>query len=482
MINTTIQTLGELKKSGYISKRVKDEIRDNLILKIQRNEVLFSDIHGYKHTVEPQIIRALLAGHNINFLGLRGQGKTRMARHMTHFLDEYIPAIDGCEIMEDPLAPITRQGRDMLSEYGDSLPIRWIHRSERFFEKLATPDVSIADLIGDIDPIKAANERLSYSDERVIHFGMIPRAHRCIFVINELPDLQPRIQVALFNALEEGDVQIRGFKLRMNLDTHFVFTANPEDYTQRGSIVTPLKDRIGSQIFTHYPDEESSEKIYQQEMKQYQPQRAGWTEAVNETLNAIIFLARKSEFIDQKSGVSVRLGITARELLHAAAEERCLINSQELTAYRPVDFMAIIPAVLGKVELVYEGEQMGAEGVAEDLIYAALHRVLEIFELPSMEKIKSTDETHPYNKVVRWFEGNQEIQLDSLSDDKMYRDTLNGIPSLYDLIAKVEPENQEDQYFLMEAVLWALCYRNRLSREVQDGKITFFDTLSGYLN
>lgn len=477
-----IKTLGELKQSGYTPKKVKDEIRDNLIAKIERNEALFPDIHGYKHTVEPQIIRALLAGHNINFLGLRGQGKTRMARHMTHFLDEYIPAIDGTEILEDPMAPITKQGRDMVTELADQLPIRWIHRSERFFEKLATPDVSVADLIGDIDPIKAANERLSYSDERAIHFGMIPRAHRCIFVINELPDLQPRIQVALFNALEEGDVQIRGFKLRMNLDTHFVFTANPEDYTQRGSIVTPLKDRIGSQIFTHYPDEASSEMIYQQEMRQYLPERAPWTSTVRTTLNAIIEAARKSEFIDQKSGVSVRLGISARELLHAAVEERCLMNTQQSTTYRPVDFMAIIPAILGKVELVYEGEQMGAEGVAEDLIYHALHQILEDYGLPSMEKIKSADETHPYNKVVRWFEANNEIQLDSLSDDGIYRDMLNSIPSLSELVKKTKPENESDHYFLMEAILWALCFRNRLSREIEDGKITFFDTLSGYLS
>ncbi|WP_315814022.1 sigma 54-interacting transcriptional regulator [Paraflavitalea speifideaquila] len=246
-------TLGELKKSGYKPLSVKEEIRKNLICSLQKKENTFNGIVGYEETVIPDVERALLSKHNILFLGLRGQAKTRMARQMVELLDEYIPVVYGSEINDDPLLPVSRYAKDLIEEKGDETPITWLHRSERYGEKLATPDVSVADLIGDIDPIKAANLKLHFADERVIHYGIIPRSNRGIFVINEIPDLQARIQVALFNILEEGDVQIRGFKLRMPLDILFVFTANPEDYTNRGSIVTPLKDRIESQILTHYP-------------------------------------------------------------------------------------------------------------------------------------------------------------------------------------------------------------------------------------
>ncbi|MCH8545103.1 MAG: AAA family ATPase [Cryomorphaceae bacterium] len=477
------KTLGALRESQYTSKSVKDELRDNIIAKIKNNDALFEGIHGYSDSVEPQIIRAILAGHNINFLGLRGQGKTRMARQLVSFLDEYIPALDGTEVLEDPFKPITKEGKELIEKHGDNAPICWIHRNERYFEKLATPDVTIADLVGDIDPVKAANEKLNFSDERVINFGMIPRAHRCIFVINELSDLQPRIQVALFNALQEGDIQIRGFQLRMNLDTHFVFTANPEDYTQRGSIITPLKDRIGSQILTHYPEREAAEIIYAQEAKVKNTNIAPWMTSVGTSLHLLMEEARESSYIDQKSGVSVRLGIAARELLYAAAEERALINNTQSTSFRPVDFLAIIPAIIGKVELVYEGEQIGGLDVAENLISTALHALLAEFNFPAMDKIKSSDEGHPYNKIVRWFESNREIQLDSTSDDGVYRDTLDGIPALGELVDRYLTDDIKDErYFFMETVLWALCLRNRLSRETYDGKTTFFDTLSGYLN
>src|SRR5574343_823208 len=251
---TDIFTLGQLKASGYKPKSVKQEIRENLIQKIRDKENPFEGIIGYEDTVIPDTERAILSQHNILFLGLRGQAKTRMARQMTSLLDEYIPVIAGSEINDDPLQPMSRYAIDLIAEQGDETPIEWIHRSKRYGEKLATPAVSVADLIGDIDPIKAANLKLSFSDEKVIHYGIIPRSNRGIFVINELPDLQARIQVALFNILQEGDIQIRGFKLRLALDLQFVFTANPEDYTNRGSIVTPLKDRIGSQILTHYPE------------------------------------------------------------------------------------------------------------------------------------------------------------------------------------------------------------------------------------
>ncbi len=261
-----ITTLGALKNAGYQSKNIKDELRDNLILKIKNKEQTFKGVWGYENSVIPELERAILSRHNINLLGLRGQAKTRLARLMVNLLDEYIPIVEGSEINDDPLKPMSRYAMELIKEKGDKTPISWLPREERFYEKLATPDVTVADLIGDVDPIKAANLKLSYADDRVIHFGMIPRANRCIFVINELPDLQARIQVSLFNILQEGDIQIRGFKLRLPLDLQFVFTANPEDYTNRGSIVTPLKDRIGSQILTHYPEDiKTARKITEQE-------------------------------------------------------------------------------------------------------------------------------------------------------------------------------------------------------------------------
>ena len=253
MKHTTIQTLGELKQAGYTPKTMKEELRANLIKHMERGSNPFKGIIGYDETVLPDVQRAILSGHSMNLLGLRGQAKTRIARTLTELLDEWIPCVAGSELNDDPMHPISRTAHDLLETHGDLTPIRWMHRSERYVEKLATPDVSVADLIGDIDPIKAANLKLAYSDERVIHFGLIPRSHRCIFVINELPDLQARIQVSLFNILQEGDIQIRGFQLRLPLDIQFIFTANPEDYTNRGSIITPLKDRIQSQIITHYP-------------------------------------------------------------------------------------------------------------------------------------------------------------------------------------------------------------------------------------
>ena len=301
-----IKTLGDLKKQGYTPKSIKDELRDNLILKMKEGIPAFEGIHGFEDSVIPELERAILSKHNINLLGLRGQAKTKLARLMIQLLDEYIPVVAGSEINDDPLAPISRYAKEVMNEKGDATPIEWLHRNERFFEKLATPDVTIADIIGDVDPIKAANAKLSFADERVIHFGMIPRAHRCIFVINELPDLQARIQVALFNILQEGDIQIRGFKLRMNLDIQFVFTANPEDYTNRGSIVTPLKDRIGSQILTHYPKNIAiAKKITEQEAKinKAQSDLVYIPNLAKDILEQISFEARESEYIDAKSEI-----------------------------------------------------------------------------------------------------------------------------------------------------------------------------------
>jgi magnesium chelatase subunit I len=341
-----IKTLGALKESGYTSKSIKDELRENLISKIMNKETVFKGVYGYENTVIPELERAILSKHNINLLGLRGQAKTRLARLMIGLLDEYIPVVEGSEINDDPFNPISRFAKEMIEEKGNDTPIFWLHRNDRFAEKLATPDVTVADIIGDIDPIKAANLKLSYADDRVIHYGMIPRANRCIFVINELPDLQARIQVALFNILQEGDIQIRGFKLRLLLDMQFLFTANPEDYTNRGSIVTPLKDRIGSQILTHYPEDiETAKMITQQEATQTVAQKEfiQVPELAKDLLEQIVFEARESEYIDAKSGVSARLSITAFENLLSTAERRSLISGDDKTMIRLSDFDGIIP-------------------------------------------------------------------------------------------------------------------------------------------
>jgi len=351
---TAIKTLGELKKSGYTSKSIKDEIRENLILKIKAKENPFPGILGYEDTVIPDTERALLSRHNMLFLGLRGQAKTRMARQMVQLLNEYIPIVSGSEINDDPLQPISRYALDLIEEKGDDTPISWLHRSKRYGEKLATPDVSVADLIGDIDPIKAANLKLNFADERVLHYGIIPRSNRCIFVINELPDLQARIQVSLFNILEEGDLQIRGFKLRLPLDVLFVFTANPEDYTNRGSIVTPLKDRIESQILTHYPKTlETALQITEQEaaINDAQKERVEVSDLVKRLIEQVAFEARDSEFVDKKSGVSARLTIAAYENAVSAAERRAIINDEPKTVVWLSDLTGIIPSITGKIEL-----------------------------------------------------------------------------------------------------------------------------------
>ena len=481
-----ITTLGELKKSGYQSKSIKDELRDNLIEKIKNKETIFNGVHGYENTVIPELQRAILSRHNINLLGLRGQAKTRLARLMLTLLDEYIPVVEGSEINDDPLQPISRYAINLVGEKGDDTPISWLHRSERFAEKLATPDVTVADIIGDVDPIKAANLKLSYADDRVIHYGMIPRANRCIFVINELPDLQARIQVALFNILQEGDIQIRGFKLRLPLDMQFVFTANPEDYTNRGSIVTPLKDRIGSQILTHYPNDiETAKTITQQEAKSdIRQQDAIYVpELAKDVLEQVVFEARHSDFIDEKSGVSARLSITAYENLLSAAELRALKSNDEKTAVRLSDFLGIIPAITGKVELVYEGEQEGAANVAYNLIGEAV-KTLFIQYFPEIEKLKKQDDVGPYDDIVSWF-FNQSEGFELLDDlrDKEYKSLLEAVSPLDDLIAKHQSNlSKEDSYFMKEFVLWALVEYKQLSKYRFTKGIQFKDPYGSFIS
>jgi magnesium chelatase subunit I len=485
MTLNTITTLGELKKSNYISKNIKDELRDNLRNKIKAGELAFEGVHGFENTVIPELERAILSRHNINLLGLRGQAKTRMARKMIELLDEYIPVVAGSEINDDPLNPISRFAKDLIAEKGDTTPIEWLHRSERFFEKLATPDVTVADLIGDIDPIKAATLKLSYADDRVIHFGMIPRANRCIFVINELPDLQARIQVALFNILQEGDIQIRGFKLRLPLDLQFIFTANPEDYTNRGSIVTPLKDRIGSQILTHYPETIAiARTITQQEAKllHEQSETIHVPSLAKDLLEQISFEARESEYIDSKSGVSARLSITAYETLLSTAERRALQSGVETTTVRLSDFMGIIPAITGKVELVYEGEQEGAAAVAQHLIGDAIHTFFPAY-FPKIEKLERDLEASPYAQLLEWFFAETGFELLDNATDEEYRNTIDAILPLNDLIEKYQADFPlEDRYFLKEFILWGLVEYDKLSKDRFEKGYQIKDLYSNYIN
>ena len=479
-----IKTLAELKIAKYKQKSIKDELRENLIYNIQNKINVFQGIHGYEKSVIPEIERAILSRHNINLLGLRGQAKTRIARLMVNLLDEYIPYVEGSEIYDDPIAPISRASIELTKKMGDDTPISWLHRSERFAEKLATPDVTVADLIGDIDPIKAANLKLSYADDRVIHYGMIPRANRCIFVINELPDLQARIQVSLFNILQEGDVQIRGFKLRLELDMQFIFTANPEDYTNRGSIVTPLKDRIGSQILTHYPkDIETAKKITNQEIKATLSQKENiyLPSLAADLLEEISFEARQSEYIDEKSGVSARLSISALENLLSSAEQRLLRNNESKTTVRLSDFSSIIPAITGKVELVYEGEQEGAEFVANKLIDSAIKTLFEK-NFPKIEKLEKQGANTPYDDLVTWFFNESKFEILNGVSEKEYQKKLLSIEPLNKLLKEYHPEAlKEDIYFLNEFVLWGLVQFKKLSKVEYSEGIEIQDPYGDYI-
>ena len=485
MKRQTIKTLGELKQSGYQSKSIKDELRDNLIKNIKNKKTTFEGIHGYENTVIPELERAILSRHNINLLGLRGQAKTRLARMMVNLLDEYIPVVEGSEINDDPLRPISRYARELIAEKGDDTPITWLHRNERFAEKLATPDVTVADIIGDVDPIKAANLKLSYADDRVIHYGMIPRANRCIFVINELPDLQARIQVALFNILQEGDIQIRGFKLRLPLDMQFVFTANPEDYTNRGSIVTPLKDRIGSQILTHYPDNiDTARTITSQEARldSRQSESIHVPDLAKDLLEQISFEARESEYVDVKSGVSARMSITAFENLLSTAERRALLAGDEKTTIRLSDFIGVIPAITGKVELVYEGEQEGADFVANALMDNAIKTLFPKY-FPKIEKLQKQDEETPYDDLISWFFNSDGFELLDDYDDATYKSKLDEVTPLDALLADYQPDIEtEDVYFEKEFILWGLVQFKKLSKYRYSEGLQFQDPYGSYIS
>ncbi len=445
---TLAKTLGDLKCSGWTSRPVKDEMRENLVGMLREGVDLFPGIVGYEKTVVPALVNAILSRHDFILLGLRGQAKTRILRSLSRFLDEYLPAIEGTETNDDPYHPVGRRGRELVAKLGDATPLTWLSREDRYKEKLATPDVTIADLIGDIDPIKAAAMRLSYADEEVIHYGIIPRTNRGIFAINELPDLPPRIQVGLLNIMEEKDIQVRGFPVRMPLDILMVYTANPEDYTNRGNIITPLKDRIDSQIMTHYPlEREAAVRITAQEAWTARGEAAAadgcrlvlpaW---FRELVEEVAFAARKSEYVNQSSGVSARMSISLLENVISNMERRAIRHRERVVHPRISDLAAAVPAITGKIELVYEGEQQGAEIVARKIVGEAVKETFRRWfpdPVPPKRKKKrraedeeddeedevpvrpEKPEPSPYQPVLGWFSrGNTLETSDDMSEDE----------------------------------------------------------------
>ena len=479
---SALETVGALQDFGYQVRSIKDEMRANLMRKLKTGEVLFPGIIGYDDTVIPELENAILSRHDIILLGLRGQAKTRVLRSLVNLLDDRIPIVKGCEVNSSPFDPISKFAADQLEAHGNDTPIEWIARESRYGEKLATPDVTIADLIGDIDPIKAASLRLHYAHEGVIHFGIVPRMNRGIFAINELPDLQPRIQVGLLNIMEEKDIQIRGFPVRIPLDLMIVFSANPEDYTNRGSIITPLKDRIDSQILTHYPqDREHAMAITNQEawIERDSPALITTPDFVREILEEVAFQARTSEFIDQKSGVSTRLSIAAMENMISNVEKRSTILSASEATVRICDLIAAVPAMTGKLELVYEGEQEGAGKVSELLIGRA---VKEVFRqhFPDAYEASETEagpET-PYQDILAWFESNNTTKVSDMMDDGAYFESLNRVPGLKDLaVSHMNPGSNDSLAVSMEFILEGLHQNSRLSKHDVNGTTSYSDMM-----
>jgi magnesium chelatase subunit I len=463
-------------------------MRRNLMAMIRRKETLFPGIVGYERTVIPQIQNAVLSRHDFILLGLRGQAKTRILRNLTVFLDEVIPFVEGCEIHDDPGAPLCAACRRRLAEKGDALPVAWLGREERYQEKLATPDVTIADLIGDIDPIKAAAQRLSFSDEGAIHYGIVPRSNRGIFAINELPDLQPRIQVGLLNILEERDIQIRGFPVRIPLDVLLVFSANPEDYTNRGNIITPLRDRIASQILTHYPlNLEDGMQITAQESW---IQRDSGVEVVlapfyRELIEEVAVQARSSEYVDQSSGVSARMTIALTENVISNAERRALATGETRTTARLCDLSQAVSAVSGKVELVYEGEQEGPQNVARHLIGRAVkslfsRRMPDAYHTGRKGQTPEEGATTPeYREVVEWFSRGGNVEVSDEMNESEFRERLAAVRGLDRITRKhLKPSGPEEEAVLMEFVLEGLHQFSILSKERMDGAaVTYGDML-----
>ena len=479
-----ITTIGELKKSGWQSISVKEEMRRNLIQKLQKNEPLFPDILGYEHSVIPQLQHALLSKHDIILLGLRGQAKTRMLRLMVNFLDEYMPAIQGSEINDDPFHPVSKYARELVEEKGDKTPIEWIPRSERYGEKLATPDTTVADLIGDLDPIKAATQKRTLADENVINFGLIPRTNRGVFAINELPDLQPRIQVALLNIMQERDIQIRGFDVRIPLDVMMIYSANPEDYTNRGNIITPLKDRIDAQILTHYPKDISiGMNITEQEAWASRDNEVTVhvPRIVKEILEQAAFEARESEYIDQKSGVSARVTITAMEQLISSAERRAIVNGETETTARITDVYNVVPALTGKLELVYEGEQEGAINVAKHLIGRAIKKRY-VAHFPDPQTDKKQEDGKKYESILDWFASGNELDLTDQMSNKEYAKALKNVNGLAKFVKKNGPSiSRNEQLIFMDLVIEALHQHSMLGKEDIENMRSYSDMLGSML-
>ena len=459
------KTLGKLKDSGYRTRSVKDELRSNLITKLRAGEKLFPGIVGYDDTVIPQLVNAVLARHNLILLGLRGQAKSRIIRQLTELLDERLPIIAGSEVNDDPFQPISAFGRQTLQSHGDMTHIEWLDRDARFVEKLATPDVTIADIIGDVDPIKAAKGGHLLSDELTIHYGLLPRANRGIFAINELPDLAGKIQVGLFNIMQEGDVQIKGYPVRLPLDVMLVFSANPEDYTARGKIITPLKDRIGSEILTHYPKElQTGVEITRQEAW---TERDEWQEQLfipdflRELVEQIAFEAREDNHVDKHSGVSQRMSISVMESVVSNAERRALLTGEEAIVPRIADVYAAIPSMTGKMELEYEGEQLGANRIARDLIKRAAGEIFEGYFVGI-----------DFSRAVQWFdEGNKLLLADTASADEC-RILIEAVPELLETSLIPFDFKQSDTPRLIAAcefVLEGLYAENKISRNEEGG-------------
>lgn len=485
-----IRTLGALKKSGYRPRPVKDEIRANLMRALRGGQDLFPGILGFDETVLPQVENAMLARHDFILLGLRGQAKSRIIRQLPRFLDEWVPEVQGSPIHDDPMQPVSKMAREAVAEHGDETPVAWLHRSARYGEKLATPDTSIADLIGDIDPIKAATQKLTYADEEVIHFGIIPRSNRGIFAINELPDLQPRIQVGLFNVMEEQDIQVRGFNVRIPLDMLLVFTANPEDYTNRGAIITPLKDRIDSQILTHYPRTlDIGVEITRQEA--WQDRRAVGEDApavhvphiFREIIEQVAFEARGSEYVDQKSGVSARLTRAALEDLISSAERRALLNGEVETTVRVTDLARVEPAVTGKVELVYEGEQEGAQGVAQTLIGRAVAHVFTRYFPDPAVKGDGKAGRAAYATVLGWFAKGNTVEVTAEMSFEDYRAQLDRVEGLKALVEEhTAPSTPQEKVPMMELVIEALHQHSLVGKDLLDEGATYADMMGSVLS
>jgi magnesium chelatase subunit I len=462
----SIHTLGALRRHpGAQPRTVKQEIRDNLVRKLHAGDTLFPGIIGYDETVIPQLVNAILSRHNFILLGLRGQAKSRILRSLVDLLDEQIPVVSGCEIHDDPFNPICGACRRRVAAEGDDLPISWRAREDRFVEKLATPDVTIADMVGDIDPIKAAQAGLNLADEMTMHYGLLPRAHRGIFAVNELPDLAGKIQVGLFNILQEGDVQVKGYPIRLKLDVMLVFTANPEDYTARGKIITPLKDRVGSEIRTHYPTSRSSAVAItaQEAWTDRAGQKVKIPDYVRDVVEEVAFQARADRKIDKRSGVSQRLPISTLELVTSNAERRALANDEKVVVPRVTDLYAALPSITGKFELEYEGELRGAEQVARDLIRASVGSVFT--------DVVDGEDTRT---VVEWFDlGGSLLLSDTTSADDVVAQTRS-VQGLCELAEKTGLEPGADAPTVASAidfVLEGLCALKKISRNDERGYV-----------